>query len=124
MLPTINKFFYNQKIFYAKKLEEIKFFHIKEMSTIESSIRLTNQNSGVGVLYCLKTGEFSFIEFEGFYNKWKKTTWAFVAISLEESEVLKILAKHIVSEQKEEIENLRIKIEKCWDLIHKAQTYL
>lgn len=124
MLPTINNFFYNQKIFYATKFEEIKSFHIKEMSTIESSIRLTDPNSGVGVLYSLKTGEFSFIKFNGYYNKWEKTTWEFVAISLDENEVLKILAKHIASKQKEEIENLRIKIEECWDLIRKANTYL
>ena len=117
-----NKFYYGQKVFYAIKLEEIKSFQIKEIFTKEQTIRLAEPNLNIGVLF--ENNEFSFMNFDNYYKKWEKSNWAFVAISLDENEVFKILAKNIISEEKKEIENLQKKIENSWDLIIKAQKYL
>ena len=46
-----NKFYYNQKVFYASNFEEIKSFEIKEIFTGESFIRLAEPSLRVGVLY-------------------------------------------------------------------------
>ena len=118
-----NKFYYGQKVFYAIKLEEIKSFEIKEMFTRESSLLLRSAGS-VGVNYSLETNEFCLMNFDNYYKNWQKSNWAFVAISLDENEVFKILAQNIISEEKKEIENLQKKIENSWDLIRKAQKYL
>ena len=124
-----NKFYYNQKVFYAVKrtselFEEIKSFQIKEIFTKESTIRLADPDLRTGVLFCSKTNEFTLMKFDNYYQKWEKSNWAFVAISLDESEVFKILAREIISEEKKEIEDLQKKIENSWGLITKAQKYL
>ena len=62
--------------------------------------------------------------FDNSYRKWEKSNWAFVAISFDENEVLRILSQKIISEEKKEIENLQKKICNSWDLIRKAQKYL
>jgi len=119
-----NKFFYKQKVFYASNLEEIKSFEIKEIFSGESFIRLAEPKLNVGVLYSLENNEFSLMNFDNNYKKWEKSNWAFVAISLDENEVLRILSQKIISEEKKEIENLQNKICNSWDLIRKAQKYL
>ena len=117
-----NKFYYGQKVFYAIKLEEIKSFEIKEIHSDNTHIILAELS--VGVRYSLETNEFSHMVFDNYDRKWKKSNWAFVAISLDENEVFKILAQNIISEEKKEIENLQKKIANSWDLIRNAQKYL
>lgn len=119
-----NNFFWGQKIFFAAKFDELKFFEIKEMSIIKWLIRLTDPDKGIGALYSLKTGEFSFIKFCSYYTKWERTDFEFVAISTDENEVMRKLANQIILKEKKEIEDLQKKILASWDTIMKANKYL
>ena len=142
-----NKFYYGQKVFYASEFEKIKSFEIKEICSdqtliklansgrynpefneIESSdntfIRLANPHSCVGVIYSTKKNEFMHINYSSYYREWYKSNLAFVAISLDENEVYKIISQNIISNEKKEIEDLQKKILKSWALIQEAQKYL